>query len=860
VRTLDELLSDPPDLPVVAVLDQVARAAARPGASLVLTAPPGTGKTTLLPPALACALAGGRVVVTQPRRVAVRAAARRIAALLHEEVGGSVGYSVRGDSRTSPSTRIEMVTPGVLLRRLQRDPDLPGIRAVVLDEFHERQLDTDLALALLLDVRAGLREDLVLALTSATLEAERTGALLGAATGGGPVRIDVPGVLHPLDVRWAPPPRGAEAMGVSGPDGRIGVRREFLAHVARTVRATAAGTHGDILVFLPGVREIEQVRAQLGMPGVDVLPLHGSLSPADQDRVLSGSDRSSRRRVVLSTAIAESSLTVPGVRVVVDAALSREPRTDVARGIPMLVTVPASRARCEQRAGRAARLGPGVAVRCLAEADWARRPIQSRPEIQTADLTDALLQCSAWGSPGMSGLSFLDPPPRGALEAAGSRLRSLGAIDEGGRATPLGRRLAMLPVGPPAGRALLESAPRLGTRRAARLVALLEEGIRAPGADLGTVARRAARGEGDPALLSRVREQARRLERLADPPDGRAPATTRGPSPSEEEALALVAALAHPGWLARRRPGTDRYLLADGMGAVLPPSSPLSGQEWLAVAELQRGQGRADGVIRAAAPLGAADAEQAGDALVHEDLEADLEGGRIRARAVRRLGSIEMSSRPLGRVPEEEGARLVASALARRGLDLLPWPGAARSLRDRMAVLHAVLGDPWPDVSEEALLARMRDGGWMGAGLARVARGGSLAAVDTVGGLRALLPWPEAARLDELAPQRLPIPTGAMRALDWSQGGQPVLSLRVQEAFGWLDTPTVADGRVPVLLHLLDPAGRPVAVTADLRSFWAGPYREVRAQLRGRYPRHPWPENPAGAEPTSRAKRRERRR
>ncbi len=890
MTSLVDLLRTPPDLPVVGSLERIRVVAARPGSAMILTAPPGTGKTTLLPPALAAALGPEqKVVVTQPRRVAVRAAARRISSVLHESLGATVGYTVRGDSQTSAATRIEMVTPGVLLRRLQRDPELPGVGAVVLDEFHERQLDTDLALALLLDVRANVREDLVLALTSATLEAERTASLVAHATGVEPARIEVPGFLYPLEVRWAPPPHGAEPLGTSGAEGRIGVRREFLGHVARTIRSTAASTRGDVLVFLPGAREIDAVRALLTREDADaeILTLHGSLSPAEQDRVLSGgvppsSPAGARRRIILSTAIAESSLTVPGIRVVIDAGLSREPRMDVARGIAMLVTVPASRARSEQRAGRAARLGPGIVVRCLAQADWARRPLQSQPEIATSDLTDAVLQCAVWGNPAMSGLPFLDPPPSGALEAASTRLRSVGAIDEDGRATSLGRRLALLPVDPLLGRALLEAAPRIGAQRAATFVALLAEDTRAPGADLFSLARQLARGGADPVLRDRVRVQERRLEALTrqvsspavsaagghsphvSTPSGRVHATTRAPrgeqgdSPlGDEDALALVVALAHPAWIARKRPGTDRYLLADGLGAALSPSSPLSGQEWLAVAEIQRGQGRADGVIRAAVPLDAADAEWAGVTLLHENIEANLRGGRVQARTTRRLGAIELSGHQLDRVPQREGAAVIAAALAREGLDLLPWPPAAQSLRHRLAALHDALGAPWPDVSDRALIARMRDEGWLGEDLDRVARGGALSQVDTTDGLRALLAWPEATHLDEFAPQRLLIPTGAMRAVDWS-GNQPVLSLRVQEAFGWLDTPRVAAGRLPVVLHLLDPAGRPVAVTSDLRSFWAGPYRDVRAQLRGRYPRHPWPENPLEATPTSQAATRHR--
>lgn len=901
---LARLLRHPPDLPVVAVLDRIT-ASAGPGAALVLTAPPGTGKTTLLPPALAVALAGTqgsvaaagsattpvtrtspapRVLVTQPRRVAVRAASRRIAALLHEPVGATVGYSVRGDSRTSPDTRIEMLTPGVLLRRLQRDPELPGVGAVVLDEFHERQLDTDLALALLLDVRAALREDLVLAVTSATLEAERTSALIGTATGTAPTLVDVPARLHPLGLRWAAPPRGGEPLGVSPATGAVIVRREFLGHVTRTIERTLGTTTGDVLVFLPGAREIDEVRRSLPSSGVEVLTLHGSLTPEEQDRVLSGPGP--RRRVVLSTAVAESSLTVPGVRVVVDACLSREPRTDVARGVPMLVTVQASRARCEQRAGRAARLGPGTAVRCTSEVDWARRPQQSLPEIATADLTYALLQCAVWGNPGMAGLALLDEPPVGALSAAAERLRGLGAVDEGGHATPLGRTLAALPLDPPLARALVDAAPRIGPRRAARSVALLSEDTRAPGADLASLARVLSRGGGDAALRHRVEDQAGRLARLlragpgadTDPvahtdPGGRTRlgartepgARTAGATghstaaphrrPGDEDALALVVALAQPGWIARRRPGTDRYLLADGLGAALPPGSPLTGQEWLALAQVQRGAGRADGTIRAAVPIDQKDAERAGAALVHEETLAELRAGRVRARSVTSLGAIELKERALTHVPESIGTEVVADALRREGLDLLPWSEAARSLRERLAVLHEALGAPWPDVSAEALTEHLDR--WLGADLRRLARGGALRGVDTLGGLRALLPWPEAAHFEELAPERLPIPTGGSRALDWSSG-RPVLSLRVQEAFGWVDTPRVAAGRVPVVLHLLDPAGRPVAVTSDLASFWAGPYAQVRAQLRGRYPRHPWPEDPLGAEPTSRAKSRPR--
>ena len=490
--TLEELVSHPPQLPVTRALGDIA-AATRPGGCAVITAPPGTGKTTLLPPAVAVALgeagASGRVLVTQPRRVAARAAARRIARLLGEEVGGQVGYSVRGDSRVSERTRVEMVTPGVALRRLQRDPELPGVSALIVDEFHERDLDTDLALAFALDARSALRDDLFVALTSATLEASRTVDFLRASTGEEPALVDIPGDIFPLELRYAPPPRGVEAVGAIGND-RVGVRREYLAHVARTVEETVAATEGSVLVFLPGVGEIETVRGNLRLGDIPVLTLHGQLSAAEQDRALSPA---AGRRVILSTSIAESSLTVPGVSVVVDAGLAREPRFDAGRSLSSLVTVPAALARLEQRAGRAARTGPGIAVRVMDSVDVARRPAQSAPGIATQDLTDARLQVASWGTP-VEELALLDAPPAGTWEAAGQRLSSLGAIDEAGAATALGRTLASLPLDPPLGRALLASSAIVGASKAARFVALLSEDVRAPGADLGALERRLGRG------------------------------------------------------------------------------------------------------------------------------------------------------------------------------------------------------------------------------------------------------------------------------------------------------------------------------------------------------------------------------
>ena len=862
--TLEELVLHPPQLPVTRALGDIA-AATRPGGCAVVTAPPGTGKTTLLPPAVAVALeeagTSGRVLVTQPRRVAARAAARRIARLLGEEVGGQVGYSVRGDSRVSERTRVEMVTPGVALRRLQRDPELPGVSALIVDEFHERDLDTDLALAFALDARSALRDDLFVALTSATLEASRTVDFLRASTGEEPALVDIPGDIFPLELRYAPPPRGVEAVGAIGNE-RVGVRREYLAHVARTVEETVASTEGSVLVFLPGVGEIETVRGNLRLGDVPVLTLHGQLSAAEQDRALSPA---TGRRVILSTSIAESALTVPGVSVVVDAGLAREPRFDAGRSLSSLVTVPAAIARLEQRAGRAARTGPGIAVRVMDSVDVARRPAQSAPGIATQDLTDARLQVASWGTP-VEELALLDAPPAGTWEAAGQRLSSLGAIDEAGAATALGRTLASLPLDPPLGRALLASSGVLGASKAARFVALLSEDVRVPGADLGAWERRLGRGGASDAGVgkaqaARVKETRARLERLArrlpasasDDALASVAAERHEKTRTREDELALTCALAYPEWIARRRPGSMAYILAGGVGAELPQGSPLEGQEWLAVASIDRAPASRHARILAAVPLSEEDALAAGGALLETHTQASIDKGALKATRTRALGAIPLASAPASSLSEEEATALVAEHLAARGLGDLGWGKEASSLRERMRVLHEVLGDPWPDVSDEALAGSAHE--WLAPWAKRLAQGGSLSSVSMLDALRSMLPWPQAARLDELAPEKMPIPAGGTRPIDWS-GAHPVLTLRVQQAFGWTDTPRLVDGRVPLVLHLTDPAGRPAAVTSDLTSFWAGPYSDVRAQLRGRYPKHPWPEDPLHAEPTNRAKQR----
>ena len=818
------LLADPPDLPVRSALPALAEAVRTSGA-VVVQAPPGTGKTTLVPPALADLLGPGRVVVTQPRRVAARAAARRLAQLLGEPLGQTVGYSVRGESTTSASTRVEVVTTGVLLRRLQRDPGLDGVTAVVLDECHERQLDADLALALLVDVRANLREDLVLVAMSATVEAERTAAVVGGAGLAVPV-VTVPGALHPVVQVWAPPPSRVVAL-----DDR-GVTPAFLDHVAATTRRALDEREGDVLVFVPGAREVDVVSRRLAGVDADVRPLHGRLPTAQQDLALSAGPR---RRVVVSTVVAESSLTVPGVRVVVDAGLSREPRVDHRRGLSGLVTVRVSRASAEQRAGRAGREGPGAVYRCWTEADHVRLPAHPVPEILTADLTSFALELSCWGSPDGSALALMDPPPPAASAVARQTLVGLGAVEEDGTVTARGRRIAGVPVDPRLARALLDGSDVVGPRAAAEVVALLSEDVRAPGGDL-VAAVRGLRAGSEPSPT--WRGQVSRLESLARRSSGGA-ARTR--SLSLDLTVGLVVALAHPDRIARRRPNGSTYLMVSGTGAALAPGSALSGYDWIAVADADRGAGRRDATVRSAAPLDEDLALDAASSSLHDDESVTWTSGRVVARRTTSLGAIELTSDRLTDPPRERVVAAVRDGLARDGLGALPWKDSAVALRARLAFLHGALGDPWPDMSDEALLDGLD--GWLGTDLARVRRADDLRRIDVTSALRRLLPWPEAGRLDELAPERVPLPGGGSVKVDYS-ADQPVAALKVQEAFGWREAPRLAGGRVPLLLHLLSPARRPAAVTADLASFWATGYPQVRAELRRRYPKHSWPEDP----------------
>ncbi|MEU4079913.1 ATP-dependent helicase HrpB [Streptomyces venezuelae] len=847
-------------LPVRHAVPELMSALDRRGTA-VLSAPPGTGKTTLVPLALAGLIGEGprrRVLVAEPRRMAVRAAARRMAWLLGEEVGGAVGFSVRGERRTGPATRVEVVTTGILLQRLQRDPELAGVDVVLLDECHERHLDADTAMAFLVDVRATLRPELKLIAASATSDAAAWADLLTVLDGTGPAPVvRSKGEGHGCRVYFAAPPPGIR------PAHGTWVDPALLRHVAATVRLALERHEGDVLCFLPGTGEIARTAGMLADVDAEVLQLHGRAPAAVQDAVLRGAEPGGRRRVVLATSVAESSLTVPGVRVVVDSGLAREPRTDHARGLGSLATVTVSEATATQRLGRAGREAPGSVYRCWAEANDGGRPRFPSPEIKVADLADFALRVACWGDPAAEGLALLDPPPAGAMAAARSVLESIGAVDAAGRATDRGVRMSRLGLHPRLGRALLDGAAEVGIRRAAEVVALLsEEPPREYGDDLAAAwraARRGADGYG-----ARWKAEARRLERSAADALGRGDAAAGGMAADarggadaaaggaaaglgDDGVAGLVTALAFPERVARARE-QGGYLMVSGSGARLAEGSGLRATPWLAVAVADRTARDATARVRLAAVVDEEMARRAAGHLRSTGEEVRWEDGDVVARSVDRLGAVELTVRPLGAKAEPGRVReALLDGLRREGLGLLRWSREAGELRERLAFLHRELGDPWPDVADGALVERA--GEWLEPELSRAARRADLGRIDAGEALRRLLPWAsgEAGRLGELAPERIEVPSGSRIRVEYG-GERPVLAVKLQEMFGLAQTPRVAG--VPVLVHLLSPAGRPAAVTADLASFWRDGYRSVRAELRGRYPKHPWPEDPSTAEPT----------
>lgn len=778
----------------------------------MIEAPPGTGKTTIVPPAVAN-LVPGRVVVTQPRRVAARAAADRLSDLSGERVG----LAVRGEHRRGD--RVEFATTGVLLRRLLNDPELSGIGAVVMDEVHERALESDLVFAMLRQL-ADLREDLSLVVMSATVDAQMWADLLGEPSTPAPV-LSAPAQLYDLKHSWAP---GPAALGVRG------VERDFLDHVARIAADHAHEVAHDILVFLPGRREIARVESALAsLTDTEVLTLTGSTPAREQRRITSGGG--DRQRIVLATNVAESSLTVPGVRTVVDAGLDRQARLDSVRGMSGLVTVGAAKDSMLQRAGRAARQGPGTVVRCMAEADFAARPAHAPAEITTADLTQTALDLACWGAPRGEGLALPTPPPEPALDQAEAVLNRLGAL-EAGQPTDLGRRLAAVPADPRLARALFDGADFIGGTAAAQAAAALVSDVRSPGGALWQ-GYRAVREDAD------FRREVARFAALVE--------AEAGPN-LDEAGLAFVTALAFPERIARAV-DESMYKLASGTAGELPRDSALRGHEWLAIADIRRAGSRA--VIGAAVPIDFEQAQLAADSLLGEDDIAQFDGRSVRARRVRRFGAIELSSTPV-QANTETARRAIEEAISARGLaDVLPLSEQAEALRRRMALLHRELGEPWPDVSFEAL---SDDPAWLAGEISAVAAGGK---PDTERALTGLLPWPEAARLDELAPERIQVPSGSRHRVHYPDGDEPpVLAVKLQECFGWEASPRIVDGRVSVLLHLLSPAGRPLAITADLESFWNGAYSDVRAENRGKYRKHPWPEDPWNHVATAKTTRR----
>jgi len=807
-------------LPIEAVLPELSAALARANA-VVLAAPPGAGKTTRVPLALLDApwRGDGRIIVLSPRRIAARAAAARMAATLGERVGERVGFRVRLESRVSAKTRIEIVTEGVFTRMILTDPTLEGVAAVLFDEFHERSLEGDLGLALARDAQSGLRDDLRILVMSATLDTARIAALLGDA----PV-VASQGRLFPVDVRYRP----------RDPRGRIED------DAAAAARAALREESGSVLVFLPGVREIERtaekLRESVRDPNVDIRPLYGALEPRVQDEAIAPSP-AGRRKVVLATSIAETSLTIEGVRVVIDAGLSRRARYEPGLGLTHLETVRASLASVTQRAGRAGRLEPGVCIRLWDEGETRALPAFDRPDILDADLTSLALDLSAWGVADPTALMWLDAPPAAAWAEACATLAALGARDEDGRLTAHGATLAQTPLPPRLAHMLITARARGEGALAARLAVLLtEQGLGGRDADVRARLRAFAGARGQRA------EAARRLaERLAG----------GAREPVVPERAGAVLALAFPDRVAKARGGGRAdFLMANGRAASCDEADPLAREPYLVIADAT---GRADRTqILAAAPIALAEIEAmfADRIETRADVAFDAVTGAVRGRRARRLGRLVLGEGPLENIAAADIEAALIEAVARGGIGALPWDDHALNFRARVALLRSVEGvAAWPDWSDAALTETLAD--WLPAtGVRRLSDfSGKLAPA-----LEAQLDYAQRRRLESAAPARFETPAGGSHGIDYAHEGGPAVEVRLQELFGVATHPTLADGRVPLTLKLTSPAGRPVQTTRDLPGFWRGSYADVRSDMRGRYPKHPWPEDPMGAPPTRRAK------
>ncbi|MFC5584735.1 ATP-dependent helicase HrpB [Nitratireductor kimnyeongensis] len=813
-----------PDLPVTEVLPALIIALETHGKA-VLVAPPGAGKTTLAPLALLESewASRGRIVLLEPRRLAARAAARRMAALLGEEPGETVGYAMRMERKVSARTRILVVTEGVLARMIVEDPELSGIAAVLFDEFHERSLDGDVALALALDAQAALRPDLRLLVMSATLDGARVAALLGDA----PV-IESEGRSFPIEIRYAERPAG-EAVEDT---------------MARAVRAVLAEEEGSVLAFLPGQREIERTAERLvgRLPGdVDITPLYGGLDGRAQDAAIRP-PAEGRRKVVLATAIAETSVTIDGVRVVIDSGLSRLPKFEPSTGLTRLETVRVSRASADQRAGRAGRTAPGIALRLWRAEQTAALPAFTPPEILEADLSGLLLDCAAFGVSDPASLSFLDAPPSPAIAEARSLLKRLGALDDNGRLTLSGEAMRKLALPVRLAHMVARAAEDGHALAAAELaVVLSERGLGGRSVDLDDRLHRFRRERGGRA------EQARQLAaRLAKTAGGARSA----------EALQAGTLLIHawPDRVAKARGAHGHFVMANGRGGVLAPEERLAGANYLVVADLQ---GRAQNARIAQAA--AIDEDEMIAALGHhiEDLTEtrfDRASGSLRQRRVRRLGALILVEQGLPPPSGDEADRAMVEAVRANGLALLPWDRETNSLRGKLAWLHTAKGDPWPDMSDEALLERLDD--WLLPFLTGEASLAKLAPHSLREGLTSLVPHEFQRRVGQMAPSHYDAPSGSRVPIRYEAEG-PVLAIRVQELFGLTHHPTVADG-IPLKLELLSPAHRPIQTTRDLPGFWSGSWADVRADMRGRYPKHIWPEDPANATATHRAKPRKK--